>query len=489
MNQAYPSSTVNFLGQGRATVLYTVNNLPIILGQAIVQQGLPGFSDFIVNNIQFEGPNKNTVTVPTRARTITGPTGAEIGVDIFGSLTNIVGDANTYNLVMNVIMRNCYITNTTSLPLRLFGVTGVCRVVNCQSYNTMDYGFGFNQEVICIGNHSFMSADNGFSLSRANNKVTCTGNTVEISAYDGLWLSGYDNTDGPKELAIVGNVIVNNGERGISLANRPNWGVVTGNFINKNFNRGASDQGQDTNEEGISLIGDASNNLGTVFNITGNTIFQAPSAGIFVEYMINVLIASNLIVNTGTHNLANGTTILSNSLSQNIGILVADSNSTFISIMGNMITDTRSPNFMNLGIYVTPGAANVVTKGNVLYGYRNTSNPIYDQTTATLQITAGLGVNRVAVADANYTGLSTDGIIGFTALTAPRTYTLPDATQFPTGMSQLLLLKDEVGLAATYNITANTVNGQTIDGASTKVLSANGGNLKFYSDGANWHTY
>jgi len=90
--------------------------------------------------------------------------------------------------------------------------------------------------------------------------------------------------------------------------------------------------------------------------------------------------------------------------------------------------------------------------------------------------------NRTAVADTAYTALMTDNYIAYTSLTAARTVTLPDATLY-TGA---LTIKDEAGTAAAHNITLSPVSAQTIDGASSLVISSNFGVKKIYSNGANW---
>lgn len=103
------------------------------------------------------------------------------------------------------------------------------------------------------------------------------------------------------------------------------------------------------------------------------------------------------------------------------------------------------------------------------------------------QLSAGaFTVKRTTVADAAYAILATDYIVAYTSLTAARTATLPTAVG-ATGRSYIL--KDETGGAATNNITLATTSSQTIDGASTKVISANYGVLRVYSSGAQWFTF
>lgn len=94
--------------------------------------------------------------------------------------------------------------------------------------------------------------------------------------------------------------------------------------------------------------------------------------------------------------------------------------------------------------------------------------------------------SRTVVADANYTLLPTDNTIAYTSLTAARTATLPSATSYT---NKIYIIKDESGNAGTSNITIATTSSQTIDGASTKVISTAYGLVKVYSNGSNWFTY
>jgi hypothetical protein len=108
----------------------------------------------------------------------------------------------------------------------------------------------------------------------------------------------------------------------------------------------------------------------------------------------------------------------------------------------------------------------------------------YDLTT---EGTAGAQhINRKAIANAAYTVLETDHLVALTGATAPRTFTLPTAV----GNAELVFIfKDETGNAATHNITVDGNASETIDGAATKVISANYGTFRIYSDGANWFTF
>jgi hypothetical protein len=100
--------------------------------------------------------------------------------------------------------------------------------------------------------------------------------------------------------------------------------------------------------------------------------------------------------------------------------------------------------------------------------------------------TAGRIVARTTVNDTIYTTVASDEIIEYIALTAPRTVTLLTAVG---RAGQKFTIKDGVGAAAAQNITIATTSAQTIDGASTKVISSNYGSINVYSNGANWLTF
>lgn len=89
---------------------------------------------------------------------------------------------------------------------------------------------------------------------------------------------------------------------------------------------------------------------------------------------------------------------------------------------------------------------------------------------------------RTPVVNVAYTAKYTDVIIAYTSLSAARSVTLPSAV----GMAgKVFIIKDEDGLAATYNI---TVVG-TIDGSSNATISSNYGVGRYFSDGTAWFSW
>jgi hypothetical protein len=113
-----------------------------------------------------------------------------------------------------------------------------------------------------------------------------------------------------------------------------------------------------------------------------------------------------------------------------------------------------------------------VCNSNSMYGEANLSNPLAPMFT------------RTATA-VSYTAKDTDNIIGVTSTAAARTITLPT----PVGRAgKVFIVKDESNAAGTNNITVVGAAGN-IDAAANKVISANAGALRIYSDGANYFTF
>ena len=91
---------------------------------------------------------------------------------------------------------------------------------------------------------------------------------------------------------------------------------------------------------------------------------------------------------------------------------------------------------------------------------------------------------RTAVSDANYTALTTDRNIAYTAITAARIVTLPAASAFPQGYR--LTVFDESGAAsATNTITFARSGSDTINGATSAAVSSAFGVLAVETNGAN----
>lgn len=367
-----PKSNVRLRGAGDATVIsVTINAHIIFWGQAGT------LSNFAVEDMKFLGPVNQTVSVPTRNRTVSG-LGCDVAIWIDGDLDTVTPGAGT---VTNIAVHRVTVEGTTWLPIRLFGIRGKVVVTESLFYNCMDAGFGFNEEVICSNNTSKMSADNGFSISRGNKKVTCTGNTVENAAFDGIWLSGFIGTVGPEDFSCTGNTIKGCGQRGIALMDAPTYGAITGNTIDKGGYRGYAEQTDDTTCCGIFVRGTSNNpNTPTTFTkgvlIAANLIRNAPRAGVYLNGATGLDVSGNLIIDCGSQYFADGTTQVTSSFtSTNIGVLVdVPSTVTNCRISNNTVTDTRSSPgpFTNRAVF--PSQVDTCSiSNNLLFNGRNSS--------------------------------------------------------------------------------------------------------------------
>lgn len=92
-------------------------------------------------------------------------------------------------------------------------------------------------------------------------------------------------------------------------------------------------------------------------------------------------------------------------------------------------------------------------------------------------------LGRTPVADANYTAALADVNVAYTALTAPRTVTLPLTTAYPVG--RVLTALDETGACSiTTTITLAASGSEMINGASSVTIGAPYGALGVMSNGA-----
>ena len=97
------------------------------------------------------------------------------------------------------------------------------------------------------------------------------------------------------------------------------------------------------------------------------------------------------------------------------------------------------------------------------------------------------GNARAAVNDTSYAAKATDTYVGFTALTAPRTVTLPLANTYPPG--QPLWIADETGGCSTdHPIVVAAAGSDTIAGQSNVVAASPYQKLAFHTNGTNLWT-
>lgn len=95
-------------------------------------------------------------------------------------------------------------------------------------------------------------------------------------------------------------------------------------------------------------------------------------------------------------------------------------------------------------------------------------------------------MGNVIRASLDYTATSADSYIGYSALAAARTVTLPAISTCPSGYT--IEVKDEIGLAGTNNITVEGSGDEEIQGETSLVISANYGGVVLSPNGTEWVT-
>jgi hypothetical protein len=379
-----PGSYVNSIPiSPRSGVRLTLSGVTITMSvnQYCIANGKfdPALSDFTVMEGTLVGPVNESPSVPQLGRTTSGA-GMTRAIVIEGDLEQASG-VTGYPVVTNISIIGVRVRNTTAIPILLGGIRGVARMMNCEATNCMDLSWRFCQEAICIGCHSYISHDNGISISRGVTKATVTGNTCELCAGSGIAICGFLTDTGPQDFTCTGNVIKTVGAAGIYLEDFSAYGSVVGNEISMGYNRGAADGLTDIACVGIAVRGtSATPNVPTQYevglNISGNTIRTAPRAGILIDGVKQVTVSNNLIIDTGTQFLSDGTTaILASDLTQNVGILVDyPTTVTGLEIRANTVVDTRGAPYCNWAIVPVPAPAGTILSGNTMSGCRNATN-------------------------------------------------------------------------------------------------------------------
>lgn len=94
-----------------------------------------------------------------------------------------------------------------------------------------------------------------------------------------------------------------------------------------------------------------------------------------------------------------------------------------------------------------------------------------------------LSLNRVAVADADYSVAVRVTYVAYTTMTAPRAVTLQAAANYPSG-TEIAIVDESGSCSATNAISATAAGSDTINGASTGVLSTAYAALRLVTDGS-----
>lgn len=86
-----------------------------------------------------------------------------------------------------------------------------------------------------------------------------------------------------------------------------------------------------------------------------------------------------------------------------------------------------------------------------------------------------------------YSIATNEYLLGITSVADAPTVGLPKPSL--AGVGKTFIVKDASGGAGTTTITIVSVGEETVDGASSKTITANYGSVHLYTDGANWFTF
>lgn len=198
------------------------------------------FEQADVEGISFEGisfkggSEYGELSYPAARRTPLNPNALQSGIRIMAGGTPW-SSAKSFR---DLTVRGCSAIGLDHLPFIIFGVSG--RVVFEDNFikDSLDAGFVANEDLRVVNNRVHQSKDNGLSISRGNRDVLVSGNTITMSAYNGIFVSGYISPlfdslpmTGPEDFMVTGNTVTGSGFMGISLAEAPKRGVISNNVI------------------------------------------------------------------------------------------------------------------------------------------------------------------------------------------------------------------------------------------------------------------
>lgn len=336
--------------------------------------------DFTVRNVKFLGNVTEEPSIPQANRTRNpSPFHAiKINGSFAPNTTDDFGQPTSGPVIQNVTIDNITVQNMASLPVTIFGVTGRCVTRNSIFRNCKDAGWVFNEELVCVDNHSINSSDNGFSLSRGNRKVVCVGNTVENAALFGIWLSGYNSDIGPSDFTCTGNTIIGTGRSCINLDFGPSKGVISGNYMYQGYHRGPFDAVSDSGIDGITITGASGGIHADSLSISGNLIIAPARNGITVKECDNTKISGNTIINPGTQYKANGSTpINAGDLTSNHGICTITLNSyANVRIEDNYLIENRGTPYGNWPVYKVNTSGTKAYNNKHIGAWRNNVNEL-----------------------------------------------------------------------------------------------------------------
>ncbi|WP_028271535.1 hypothetical protein [Arthrobacter sp. UNC362MFTsu5.1] len=354
------------------TVPGTLADINVALGSAFTATGSAGgcggltFRNFTVQGTIVDDTNG----VPRRSRTKAGGAGVSQAFTFRGDLTpqSTGGSDTSLYAITDIRIENVRVAHTNTLPLLLSGVRGDASVTNSRFHNTMDPGWIFCERVIAHNLVTTNGSDNGFSISRGNQRVIASNLHAENCAAYGIWIGGFlvnqNSTDyGPSNFNVSNITAINCGLGGVYLDDAPKDGKVTGIYV-KGMLRGtpSGDFGDASSGIGIRIGGSPSNDLAnqvalaTNIEISNFVLIDCAKGGVIVSGAQDVTVRDGMIINPGSLNDYTGAMIVDTSSSENFGIAAkagSTSKITRFSAHNIAVVDTRTKPLLNYPIFLT----------------------------------------------------------------------------------------------------------------------------------------
>lgn len=508
-----PKSNTVILGEGRELVTIISS---VAFGGAFENSLSVPLANVTFKELGFLGGTADDVTGPRRSRT----RAPSYNNAIFMRGSRV--PSSSYPVVSDIRVEDCRFLNVNSLPVLLQGVSGNARIHGSYFQNNLDIGFTFCESVHFTNNYVKKSADNGVSISRGNAAAVCAGNYIEGSCYAGIWVSGFTDLaagiawQGPQNVVVGGNTIVNSGHAGIQATDAPKHCSIVGNTIHGVL-RGPSDEPSDIVGLGVLVGGYPSESpasptdYATDILINANTLVDCARGAVLVRGAACVVVAGNLIKNPGSEFLSDGTTPVDPaSTSQNFGVAVEQSATvSYFGVRGNVMFDTRPSAQANHNVVMGNSTTNSFASQNKSYGFRqpdlveslplnlkmlpgNTDDVLNIKNSAGTELfkisstgsfyCIGAETHAFKTRATDYT-LSADYYV-FTDTTAgPLTLSLQTA-----GFAgRTYLIYDKTGTSHINNVTLTPSGGATINGQAAYTLARRYGLSLLVADGTHWH--
>lgn len=437
-SQVTLASNVTLRGEGSLTVLYP-NFASAAYAGAIINNLVSGNTNVTLRDFQLSRAGNNVqhgillngiTNLLVQGLEIVGvPSVVSGALAISGILPGGSGASNLLSKDVRVI--GCRFVSANNFGVQISWVTNGT-VTGCVFEDCYREAVGVEPQSGCTATNISISG-NSFTTGTIPSGGSATG-VIVITTSSGGTLAGVSATG---NTITNTNAVTSNTNSGIQVL-----GANPGSLVSLSNNVVVG-----TNGPGI-VVGNASVATDGVM-VTSNIIYNCNAGqnattggpGIQLRQALRSVVMGNYI--NGTHHTAS--------------IYESQSGTTRNIIIGNQLCDT------------TPW---VLLAGSSSLAAQN------------LGKTIGSG-SRLANSATTYTMAATDTLVAQTSTASAITITMPAAASGPVG--QIYVVADESQGAGTHNITVQRAGSDTFtDSTTSKVISTNGGVLRFYSTGTAW---